>query len=74
MTTEEMILKEGYDKGLEQGLEQGRQSMLLMQLKERFGPLPGALEERVRAATPDQLEAWSRAVLRAPTLADVFAV
>src|SRR5690606_1326762 len=69
--------KEGYDQGLDQGRDQGyiegRQSMLRMQLEERFGPLPAAIDQRVRAAGPEALEAWGRAVRRAPSLDDIFA-
>ena len=84
MTTAEMIRKEGFDQGHEKGLEkgfdqgrqkgfdQGRQSMLLLLLADRFGPLPAAIEERVRNAAPEQLDVWSRAVLRASTLDEVF--
>jgi hypothetical protein len=84
MTTAEMIHKEGYDQGLENGLEKGlekgmeegivkgRQSTLLRQLRARFGPLPAAVEERVRTAAPEQLDVWTCAVLGASTLDEVF--
>ena len=64
---------QGRDKGRDQGHVEGRQSMLCMLLEERFGPLPAAIEQRVRAAGPDELDAWSRAVLRATSLDDIFA-
>jgi predicted transposase/invertase (TIGR01784 family) len=76
MTTAEMIHKEGYDQGLEKGMEEGivkgRQSTLLRLLQARFGPLPAAVEERVRTAAPEQLDVWTFAVLRAATLDEVF--
>jgi hypothetical protein len=77
MTTAEMIHKRGYDQGLEKGFDQGREegsrSTLLRLLRARFGPLPAAAEERVRAATPEQLDGWACAVLRASTLDEIFA-
>jgi hypothetical protein len=72
MATAEMIHKRGYDQGREEGYDQGRRSMLLQQLRARFGPLPAAIEERVRTAAPEQLDIWTCALLRASTLDDVF--
>jgi hypothetical protein len=69
MNSAEMIRKEGYD----QGLEEGRRSVLLLLLEERFGAVPQAVEERVRAAGFEELDTWARALLRASTLDEVFA-
>lgn len=47
--------------------------MLLDLLRERFGALPDAIVARVAAADMAQLVVWSKRVLTAPTLDDVFA-
>lgn len=65
--------EQGIKQGLEQGLERGRREMLLDQLRERFGVLPDAAVARVTAAGLVELQAWSKRVLTAPGLDDVFA-
>jgi Putative transposase, YhgA-like len=61
------------ERGREQGLKQGRREMLLDLLRERFGVLSGAVVARVTAAGLVELQAWSKRVLTAPELDDVFA-
>lgn len=57
------------EEGKQLGLLGGKQEMLLEQLRLRFGQLPPAVEEQVRTTRdPEQLNAWIRAVLSAPTL------
>jgi flagellar biosynthesis/type III secretory pathway protein FliH len=64
--------EQGLKQGLEQGVEQGRREVLLDQLRERFGALPSAVVARVTAAGLGELRAWSKGVLTAPGLDDVF--
>jgi hypothetical protein len=69
-------LERGLKQGLEQGLEQAQQAisrLIALQLAKRFGPIPHAVEERLRQASPAQLQAWGEAVVDAPTLESVFA-
>ena len=61
------------DQLMARGREQGRREMLLDQLGERFGVLPDAAVARVRAADMTELQLWSKRVLTAPELDDVFA-
>jgi hypothetical protein len=71
---------EGFHNGMLKGLSEGRAEgraegmarILAKQLSRRFGPLPAEIEDRLRTAEADRLEAWSDALLDAPTLADVF--
>ena len=65
--------EQGLKRGLEQGIEQGRRELLLDLLRERFGPLPETAVARVTAAGMAELQAWSKRVLTAPGLDDVFA-
>jgi hypothetical protein len=61
------------ERGRAQGLVQGRREVLLDQLRERFGALSDATVARVTAAGTTELQAWSKRVLTAPALSDVFA-
>jgi len=45
---------------------------LRRQLERRFGVLPQWASEQLESAKEDELEAWSEAVLTAPTLEAVF--
>lgn len=69
--------RRGMERGLERGLERGRQealcSLVATQLAKRFGTLPPTVQERLRRASPAQLQAWGEAVLDSPTLDEVFA-
>jgi hypothetical protein len=62
---------------IEQGIEQGRQHFqqsLLRLLRQRFGgAVNPQVEQRIAAASLDQLDAWSARVLSAATLAELFA-
>ena len=66
-------LEQGLELGIERGLELGRRALLLDLLRERFGELPDAAVARVTAAGMAELQAWSKRVLTAPGLDDVFA-
>ena len=77
MTAADQLMERGREQGiqlgLKQGLERGRREMLLDLLHERFGKLPDAAVARVTAADAAELQAWSKRVLTAPGLDDVFA-
>lgn len=74
----------GLQKGLEQGLEQGlvlglqkgrlegRLETLHQLLEFRFGKLEADHLQRLNSATPEQLDSWTRAIIAAPSLDDVF--
>lgn len=47
-------------------------SLLIRQLSRKFGALPSVIEERLRQATPAQLEAWSLNLLDAKSLDEVW--
>ena len=77
MTAADQLMERGREQGLKQGLERGlelgRREMLLDQLRERFGALPDAAVARVTTAGLADLQAWSKRVLTAPGLDEVFA-
>jgi flagellar biosynthesis/type III secretory pathway protein FliH len=66
-------IQEGRQQGLQEGLQKGRREMLLEMLQLRFGALPEAVRQRVTAADDAELGRWSRQLLQAQRLEDVFA-
>ena len=76
MTLHDQLIAEGVEKGREQGLEQGRAEALIATLERlltrRFGPLPGRVQERLRAASIDALYHLADQVLDAPSLDALF--
>ena len=69
-------MQEGIQQGMRDGLEQGRvegeRTALERLLRRRFGRLSPEVDERLGAASADELEAWADNVLDAETLEDVF--
>ncbi|MEC5161079.1 MULTISPECIES: DUF4351 domain-containing protein [unclassified Janthinobacterium] len=55
-----------------EGMRKGQQSLLAMQLEERFGALPDEARERLASASDTQLLAWAKALLRAQSVDEVF--
>lgn len=66
-------LKQGLERGLEQGREQGAALLLEEQLALRFGPVSQATRRKLAKASLKQLKSWSKALLDAHTLKQVFA-
>lgn len=65
-------LQEGLQKGLREGMRRGQADLLRDLLQHRFGELGKATLRRLERASADQLLQWSRAVLTAASLEDVF--
>ena len=64
--------KRGLDEGLEKGLQRGQTILVRRQLKRRFGPIPAWVEQRLKKATTDQLEAWAVKLLEAKSLKELL--
>ncbi len=62
----------GMARGMVKGRVEGEARMLKRLLERRFGVLPEWASERLAVAKEEALEAWSDAVLTAPTLEAVF--
>jgi hypothetical protein len=60
------------ERGRQKGELAGRREMLLDLLRERFGPLPDATVARVGASDMAQLVVWTKRILTAPALDDIF--
>lgn len=69
----EQGVEQGVQQGVQQGVEQGERKLLLRQLRRRFGAeVDGAIEERVVAASAEQVELWAERVLSAATLDEIL--
>ena len=60
------------NEAIKEGRNEGVRSVLLRQLRTRFGELPSATVARIEAADMADLEQWSERVLGARTLAEVL--
>lgn len=65
--------QQGVLQGVQQGVQQGQLELLRSLLEHRFGPPPDAQREQLAEGNTADFERWSRALLDARTLADVFA-
>jgi hypothetical protein len=65
-------LREGRSKGLEEGRNAALRSLLVKQIRRRFGRVPRAAMSRIRGAEPDLLERWCERLLSASSLDDVL--
>ena len=74
MTVAERLEKRGEARGLLEGEAKGRNAILSRQLSKRFGlnTLDIRMQERLRNATPEQLDRWAERILDAKTLEEVF--
>jgi len=74
MTAGQRLIEQGRQQGIEQGRQQGMQVMLLRQLRLRFGDAVNPqVEQRIAAASREQVEDWIGRVLTAASLAEVIA-
>ncbi|MGV9639384.1 Rpn family recombination-promoting nuclease/putative transposase [Nocardia rhamnosiphila] len=72
MTTAERLRAEGEARGEARGAARARTEALVDLLDIKFGPLPGAVIEKVEAGSPEQIRAWFRCSVTADTLEQVF--
>ena len=72
-TVAQEIFDEGIERGIEQGIERGKAAMLLRQMTLKFGSVSGPDRDRIGSASPDELDAWSGAILEAQSPEAVFA-
>jgi len=68
----EQMLAQSRQEGEEKGRQAGEATVLLRQLTRRFGPLGDAMTERIRQASPNELEQWADNILDARSLDEVF--
>ncbi|MEV6770295.1 Rpn family recombination-promoting nuclease/putative transposase [Nocardia sp. NPDC051030] len=63
---------EGWAEGEAVGEARGRAATLVLLLTEKFGSVPAAVAESVSAADPATVQIWTRRVLTADSLDDIF--
>ena len=63
---------EGRRKGEAEGRRKGEAALLLRQLSRLYGPLPAAIEARVREARADQLLEWGERLVTTGSLDEIF--
>jgi len=64
--------QDGRQKGRQEGRQEGEAAVLLRQLTRRFGPLGAPVTEKIRQASPAELEQWADNILDARSLDAVF--
>ena len=76
IAAERQDMEKGIEQGLQQGLLQGMQpgqaKIMASNLKQRFGELPPWAQAKLDSGSDAQMEAWSKALLSASTVAEVF--
>lgn len=65
--------QQGIEEGRREGLQEGKMDLLLRQLEWRFGAVSEAISTRVKQADSPTLELWSKRILTAQTIEEVFA-
>jgi predicted transposase/invertase (TIGR01784 family) len=69
VTVGQQLIQQGLEKGRQEGLAR----MLLLLVRQRFGTdVTSHVEQRIAAASIEQLEAWSLRLAPAATLSDLF--
>ena len=65
-------MAQGRVEGLAEGEAKGKADMLLLQLRRRNKTLPAGIEDRVRAASIEQLDEWSGRFADGKSLSEIF--
>ena len=70
------IYQEGRQEGEQKGEQKGRlaaaREMLLDLATDKFGPIPASFQERIAGADLAAVQLWSRRLIRAATLDEIF--
>jgi hypothetical protein len=70
--------KEGHNKGFDEGQKEGwlkaHREVLLGLLEDKFGTLLPEIANRIQNASVAEVRGWTKTILRANTVAEVFAV
>ena len=64
-------MQQGLEQGIKQGNANGMRALLISQLLFKFPPLSGKVQARVMRATDEEIEAFSRKILSANSLAEM---
>lgn len=68
------IVETWRQEAIREGIQQGECTVLLHQLRQRFGDVVDVhVEQRIATASIEQIDLWTVRILSAVTLAEVFA-
>ena len=65
-------IQEGIQKGMQKGMQKAYATMLWSQLEEKFGTLSKEFKTKINQADDKQLLEWSKRILTASSLGDIF--
>jgi len=65
-------IKRGEARGIKIGEVHGKAEMLTQLLSQRYGELPDWVNQKLSAATPEQLDSWSSNLFSAESLEQIF--
>lgn len=65
-------MAEGEAKGRAEGKAEGKAELLAKLMRLKFGPLPARVRERLRRASPEELDRWAERILTAASIDDVL--
>jgi hypothetical protein len=71
-TLADQLIERGIQAGRAAGIRDGQREMLTRQLVLKFGALPSVLQEKLAAASTDELATYTLRVLTAESLEAVF--
>ena len=64
--------QDSWDRGIQKGLQKGQVKVLLNLLEIKFGELPKSLRNTCNQASEEQLQQWTKHILTAENLGDIF--
>ena len=65
-------IQEGRQEGIQEGIQEGELTLILKQLKKRYGELSPELQQRIQSLSLNQLEALGEALLDLGSMADLL--
>jgi predicted transposase YdaD len=65
-------IQEGRQEGRQEGIQEGELTLILKQLKKRYGELSPELQQRIQSLSLHQLEALGEALLDLGSMADLL--
>jgi hypothetical protein len=71
-TAERIGMEKGMQQGMQQGMLEGKYIIILHLLQHKFSEVPAKYLKRLAEADADTLLAWSKRILDAKYLEDIF--
>ena len=71
MSLAERLIQQGVEEGEVIGLKKGKATLLMKQINKRFGGIPPALEDKLRASRPEVVDQFGESLFDFQSLEDV---